>query len=674
MAAIAACVGTAGIASAESLCAVSAGIADADAVRGDTAVCSLRELEVRGSRVRGDVVSAAPMFSLSGERMRTMGVSDISDALHRLPGVSLRDYGGAGGMKTVSVRGLGVSHTGVVYDGIALSDCQSGHIDLQRYSLDNVADIGLVVGDDNDIFVPAKVAANAATIVINTAKTPTAGDTRLHAAAQMRFGSFGLYNPYINIRKSLNDRFSLSATGEFTHARNNYPFTLKNGTTQTREHRNNSMMNSGHAEADMSWRLTRRSTLDAKVYYYDNARELPGAVVLYNPTGHERLRERNFFGKIGYENRAVSKFAFKGFARFNWDVSRYVDVDGKYPGGELRENYYQREVYVSGSAMYEPTEKFAFNYSVDYLYNVLATNQTEVENPWRHTLLQTFAGRFKSGPVLVTARVLLSVYDNGAERGEAAEDRRKLSPSVGVSLQPIAEKLFFIRASYKNIFRMPTFNESYYFRMGSTSLKPESTDQAGLGMTWQCDTRGVMESVVLTGDVYYNRVRDKIVAIPQNLYLWSMTNLGRARGFGADMTAGVTLRVAAGQRLLFAGNYSWQRVQPRTDRRDADYNKQLAYTPVHSGSVSLSWENPWVDVVAHATGMSARYTSNMNLPVSRIAGYVDCGAALMRSFKLKRARIDLRIDMLNLFNTQYELVADYPMPGRAWKATILIGN
>ena len=109
----------------------------------DTAGRNLQEFEVVSERVRKEVTSTAPLFNLTNERMKTMGVTDISDALHRLPGINIRDYGGAGGMKTVSVRGFGTTHTGVIYDGIVLSDCQSGKIDLSRYSLDNVGSLSL---------------------------------------------------------------------------------------------------------------------------------------------------------------------------------------------------------------------------------------------------------------------------------------------------------------------------------------------------------------------------------------------------------------------------------------------------------------------------------------------------------------------------------------------------
>lgn len=636
----------------------------------DTAGRNLQEFEVVSERVRREVTSTAPLFNLTSERMKTMGVTDISDALHRLPGINIRDYGGAGGMKTVSVRGFGTTHTGVIYDGIVLSDCQSGKIDLSRYSLDNVGSLSLIVGDNSDIFVPAKASASAASIIISSMSVPGPKDSLWHVTGQMRFGSFGTYNPYFKVGKSLTPKFSFSVIGEYTHAKNNYPFTLENGKLVTRERRNNSMMNSWHGEINTRWRLTPASTLDAKVYYYDNNRQLPGPVILYNPICNEKLRDRNFFGQLTYKNLSLSKFSFQGLAKFNWDASLYHDEDGKYPGGILDEDYFQREVYVSGSALYVPTDKLAFNYSADYFYNNLTTNQMEVVGPWRHSVLQSFTGKFQNSWLLATARLLWSIYDNGVKEGISSKDENKLSPSLSVSVQPMRNRLFFIRASYKNIFRMPTFNETYYFRMGSTSLKPEDTDQFNLGLTWQYNSASWLNALVLTGDVYYNNVKDKIVALPTNMFIWTMTNMDKARAFGADVTASATFDIARGQNLVFAGNYSWQRVQPRTSPKDPDYNKQVAYTPIHSGAASLSWENPWVDVVVHTTGASDRYGTSSNLPITRIKGYMEMGAALIRSFKIKRNTIDLRFDLTNILDTQYEIVGNYPMPGRAWKFTV----
>ena len=84
-------------------------------VRNDTVTDrthQLREVTVTESRRQHVVTSTAPLHILDSDEMLSLGVTDVADALHRIPGVTLRDYGGAGGLKTVSVRGFGAKHTG----------------------------------------------------------------------------------------------------------------------------------------------------------------------------------------------------------------------------------------------------------------------------------------------------------------------------------------------------------------------------------------------------------------------------------------------------------------------------------------------------------------------------------------------------------------------------------
>lgn len=635
----------------------------------DSVYTDLTELEVVANKIKDDVTSTAPLFRLSDEKMKSMGVTDLTDALHRMPGLNIRDYGGAGGMKTVSVRGFGTTHTGVIYDGVTLSDAQSGTIDLSRYSLDNVDDLSLIIGDNNNIFTSAKAAASAATIIINTGSVPMPADSIWHFTGQMRVGSFGLFNPYVKVGKSLSHNFSFSAIGEYTFAENNYPFTLRNGKQVTRERRDNSRMNSGHAEINTRWRPTMQSSLDAKVYYYDNDRQLPGPVVLYNPVSDDTLHDRNFFGQLTYTNTSLSKLKIRGIAKFNWDATYYHEVDGKYTGGYKDENYVQRETYLSGSALYMPIEPLSLNYAIDYSYNNLSSNDPTTVGPWRHSILQTLSAKYRITHFQITGRLLCSIFRNGVKKGESVPDRNKLSPSLSLSIQPWSDRLFFIRSSYKNIFRTPTFNESYYYHLGSLSLKPEETHQWNAGLTWQYGPRRCLSSLMLTGDVYYNKVKDKIVAIPMNMFVWTMANLDKVRAFGADMTLDAVFTLNSRQSLIATGNYSFQRVQPRTAKSDPDYNKQVAYTPVHSGAASLTWLNPWVDIVVKATGTGERFGTNSNLPITRLKGYMELGASLMRSFPIRSHSIDLRLDLLNILDTQYEIVASYPMPGRSFRLT-----
>ena len=114
-------------------------------------VHKIDEVTVTAERTKQQVKSSSPFQQLNKKQLQQQGITDIADALRRFSGVNIKDYGGAGGMKTISVRSLGAKHTAVVYDGVTLSDCQSGQIDLSRFSIDNIQQISLTIGDNEDI-------------------------------------------------------------------------------------------------------------------------------------------------------------------------------------------------------------------------------------------------------------------------------------------------------------------------------------------------------------------------------------------------------------------------------------------------------------------------------------------------------------------------------------------
>ena len=72
-----------------------------------------------------------------------MGVADI---LRAFTGVQVKDYGGAGGLKTVNVRSLGSEHVGIFLDGIQVDNAQNMQVDLGRFSTDGLGQVLLYNG------------------------------------------------------------------------------------------------------------------------------------------------------------------------------------------------------------------------------------------------------------------------------------------------------------------------------------------------------------------------------------------------------------------------------------------------------------------------------------------------------------------------------------------------
>lgn len=630
----------------------------------------LAGVEVSAMRVDDKLKSTAPAHNLDSRQMLTTGVTDIGDAIRRLPGINLRDYGGSGGMKTISVRGLGTQHTGILYDGVSLGDIQGGQIDLSRYSLDNLTSLTLNIGDSDDIFQPARVMAAASTLSVNTIKSPDMMSRHPAVTVKMKAGSFGMLSPSFNLGLSNGKNLGMTLNADYIHARNDYPFTLRNGQETTRERRTNSQINSWHAEWNGIWKPSASGTLRAKAYWYDNSRRLPGPVIYYNSDSHERLKERNAFGQLNYSTRISDKVSLRVLAKFNWGFTRYEDENAIYPGGKLDRRYTQREEYGSAGVMYVPTAGLSLTYTADFWHNSLTSNEGEDNRPWRNSFLQAIGAKWKVWRLTATARGLLSLIRDKSKSLAQGKDVTRFSPSVGVSVQPLAGREWHVRASYKNVMRMPTFNELYFEHYGTVNLDPEDADQLNLGTTVRLCPFAWLPSIELTADGFYNQVRNKIVAIPYNMFVWRMTNIGRVRILGADVTLNADFRLAEGHDLLLSGNYSYQRAASRTDRTSPEWMKQMPYTPLNSGAWSLTWQNPWVNIVIHGQGCSSRYSTTLNIPSTRIAGYMETGFTLYREFRIRKVNLEARADLINAFDKQYEIVARYPMPGRSFALSL----
>ena len=180
-----------------------------------------------------------------------------------------------------------------------------------------------------------------------------------------------------------------------------------------------------------------------------------------------------------------------------------------------------------------------------------------------------------------------------------------------------------------------------------------------------------LDEVSLQADGYYNKVKDKIVAIP-TLFVWKMMNLGEVDILGTDVNVGTALSFGTGVRMMLNGSWSYQYAVDVTSSADKNYRHQIPYTPRNSGSLSVSFLNKWVDVGYLMNGVGERYALPQNTESNRIAGYVEHSASLSRSFEVGRCRAALQLECQNFTDVQYEVIQYYPMPARSYRITVKV--
>ena len=637
-----------------------------DSINGEAYL--LDGVTVTARRMPAKITSTTSVQVFGKEDLKNLGLQNMGDAVKRFAGTNVRDYGGIGGLKTVSVRNLGAAHTAVSYDGVAISNTQAGQIDIGRFSLDNVSTLSLAIGHDDNLLQSARLFASAGVLNIETEKPHFENGKRHHTQVQMRGGSFGYLTPAIRHWQALGERTKLSVEGNYLHAEGEYPFTLKNGTLVTEQKRINSDVESYQGEVNLFHTFKDESELSAKAYYYNSKRGLPGAVILYNSESDERLWDENFFAQAKYKKAFSPQWTLQAQGKYNYSWNKYEDTGVEYIGGKQTDTNRQTEYYLSASALYKPTSAWSFSLSQDGFINRLHTNGANSPEPVRYTSLTALNARYQSGQLKASGSVVATYITEEVKAGNTPEDRRRLSPTLSLSWQPWEGEQLFVRALYKNTFRVPTFSDLYYLRVGNTSLKPEKATEYTVGLTWSGTPFSFTDFVSLTVDGYYNEVNDKIIAFPST-YVWKMQNYGKVHITGVDVTLATAIPLGKSVNLNLSGNYSWQKALDVTNPEAKNYKHQLPYTPEHNGNVSATLEMPWVNVGYTVTMVSKRYFLAQNIEANRIDGYSEHTATLWREFKLGKCGLRLQAEVINLTDAQYDVIKYYPMPGRSWRLT-----
>ena len=631
-------------------------------------VHQLDAVTVTARRMPAKITSATSVQVLSKEDLKNLGLQNMGDAVKRFAGTNVRDYGGIGGLKTVSVRNLGAAHTAVSYDGVAISNTQAGQIDIGRFSLDNVSNLSLAIGHDDNLLQSARLFASAGVLNIETEKPRLEDGRNTFTQIQMRGGSFGYLTPALRHWQKLGERTYLTIDANYLHAEGDYPFTIKEGNYISNEKRINSDIESYQGEMNLFHTFKDESELSAKAYYYHSKRGLPGAVILYNPESDERLWDENFFAQARYKKTFNPKWTFQAQGKYNYSWNKYEDTGVEYTGGKQTDTNRQYEYYLSASVLYKPLPSLSVSVSQDGAINHLHTNGLHSPEPTRYTSLTALNARYQGKRLKVSGTLVATYITEEVKAGNTPDDRKRLSPTLSASWQPWEEEQFFVRALYKNTFRVPTFSDLYYLRVGNTNLRPEKATEYTIGLTWSGTPFSFTDFVSITVDGYYNEVKDKIIAFPST-YVWKMQNYGKVHITGIDVTLATAIPFGQKVNLNLSGNYSWQKALDVTNKEAKNYKHQLPYTPEHNGNVSATFETPWVNIGYTMSMVGKRYYMAQNIKANEIEGYNEHTATLWREFKWKKCGLRLQAEVINLTDAQYDVIKYYPMPGRSWRLT-----
>lgn len=658
----------------------------------------VREIIVVSKPAMREVV---PSQKLNGELLEQLNTHSVADALRYFSGIQLKDYGGVGGIKTVNIRSMGTHHLGISYDGVQLGNAQNGQIDLGQFSLDNVEDITLYNGQKSAIFQPASDFGNAGAIYIRT-KAPVfdegIANSRQHLQHwrntnlrfKVQYGSSDMFRFSTLWEQKLSQTVSSSVSAGFLTASGKYKFHYErkypNGQTawDTTAVRQNGDIHAERIEGNLFGRLEQGSW-QLKAYLYNSARGIPGAIVNNVWRRGERQKDLNTFVQADYNKNIGDGFSTRWLAKYAYYNTHYVNKDSTQLPVDNR--YRQQELYLSTANVLELLPNWSASLAYDFKWNKLNADIYNFAYPTRISNLVSLATAIDYKHLKAQGSILATFIHDKTHRRlgdykspttetfaglNTSRSLSKLTPALFVNVFPFRGTFFSMRAYVKKSFRMPTFNDLYYTDMGNANLVPESALQydAGFALNKHFE-HGIVRHAEMHFDAYYNTIRDKIVAYPKGQqFRWTMLNLGKVHIKGIDVEAEADFLIGKDLVATARAQYTYQDARDVTDPETSYYKHQIPYIPWHSGSaiIGLQYKNWNLNYSFIYAGK--RYDEQENIIYNHMESWYTSDLSLACNFRWQQTKCRAQLDVNNLLGQDYEVIVNYPMPGRNYTLTL----
>ena len=241
--------------------------------------------------------------------------------------------------------------------------------------------------------------------------------------------------------------------------------------------------------------------------------------------GNDSLKEEQYALQFYQRIRtAGSKWTHSLRAKYSNAFTEYMDPDFLNAYRRLHNTYELKDWYGSAGTMYQAGNNILLSTAADIRHNRLHRtdiSSMEFDEPNRLHYNQHVTAEKNGEALWVSATVLFQHVHDQAPENSGIKNKKYWSPFLAASYA--LNSRIRLRAFYKHAVRIPTFNELYYTLVGNTALRPEVARQWNAGFTWSIPAAS-WKYMYFTGDLYYNRVKDKILALPRlNLFQWSLS-------------------------------------------------------------------------------------------------------------------------------------------------------
>jgi len=589
---------------------------------------------------------------VTAEDLELRNPDNIAQALETVQGVLVRDYGGPGDLKTISLRGCTAAQVLILLDGQRINNAQNGQVDLSAVSVEGIERIEVVRGGNSAIYGADAVGGVINIITRKPAKSQTIRGSFTGMAGSSKARSLA---PSLAFHKG---GYSASVAYKWMASDGNFTYTDLYGNEAERQ-------NSDFTSHDLfaKYRLEfgdphyQRAT-ELSYKYFTSERGSPGGIdVPYYEARSEETNQQVNYLLTGKVFNLVNDFRLQGY--YHSSISTYDNEEGIVDVHSYFDNRAGGTEIQMHSVL---SERQVLTYGVGGRYDWLNARdfpEIKTRNAYHLFLLSESNLEFKDGSFLKSIYIVPSLrYDGTSDFGD------RLSPKTGAVLNFGELWQTTLKFNVGTNYRAPTFNDLYWPEdartKGNPDLKPESGIDGDIGLRLQYP---ILNGFYLESTYFANSMEDLIIW-QETAGLWKPENIQKSKTQGVE----TNISFSPFRKLItLIGNYTFLHAINQSDRRTLK-GKFLIYRPRHTVNISLQ-----INLGIATARYQFHYTSYRYVNPANTVWLDPCTKSdLVLAVKPQPGEIGMNVSfqIRNVFNEEYQVIKHHPTPGREYRLNL----
>ncbi len=580
----------------------------------------------------------------------------LSDYLQAETPLSIRTYGT--GLASVAVRGMAANHTAVLWNGINIQNPLNGLNDMALLDVGSTQRIDVKLGGHSALFGSGAIGG---VVYLDNEKPKTQG---FHGQIGYGLGSYGFQNEQAELgfyKKKIGGSLRIAHQA----AKNNFLFRNTAEIGQPLQHATHAAYDLLNITAHVFAELTAKDFLKVNFWQSQNQRDITPTMTarndnaVYSDSARRGVAEwTHYFQKSYFKVRGAFVFDKN---HYNSDIVLNSQNNiGSYIGeAEWNYNFSSKHTLRTGfNTTFDQSDNS--NYNDNHQRSRLALFVNDAITTKFITLTANIRQEYlnKLQPTTFSFGFEKKLWATGNRQQATVNNEQLTTPTSSFIIHYSS---LILRGSLSRNFNVPTFNDLYWSGLGNPYLETEQGWSKEVGISYKSHSAHRSFQAHLTA--FDIEMSNRIVWQPQTDGRWRPTNINR---------------------FVSRGIETWMRFQGSFQAFSYKINAQYQYVRATDGNGGVQ-----LFVPAHNVGVSAwlmyrhGYLAWSQMASSRRFGTSDkttwtnpftlADATLGLTPSVKRIKIDIRLQMTNVFNTDYQVIRFYPNPKRMVRLALSVG-